>query len=126
MEEVYKVVKIIDIENIVINAGKENYIKKGDKFDIYTIGEEIKDLDGNSLGTLDTIKETVTVINVFPKMCICQKIVKGSYSTLIKFTQDQLTFKDEIVSLNVDKKELSGGLDEDLTIRIGDLAKLSE
>lgn len=125
MEETYKIVKIIDLENIVINAGKDNYIKKGDKFEIYSVGKEIYDLDGNSLGTLDTIKEVVTVVAVFPKMCICQKIINVTPSYLAAAAKTMLSTQ-EIASLNVDAKDFSGGLSDDKTIHIGDLARLTE
>lgn len=125
MDEIYKVIKIIDIENIVINAGKENYIKKGDKFEIYSVGKEVKDLDGNSLGTLNTVKETVTAVVVFPKMCICQKIIYTP-PAYISITSQNITSKKGPVALDVDTKEFSGGLSEDLTIHIGDLAILAD
>lgn len=125
MEEVYNIVKIIDEKSIVINAGKENYIKKGDKFEIYSIGKEIKDLNGSSLGTLDTIKEIVTVVSVFPKMCVCQKIVDVTPGYIINATKNILT-KKETVSLDVDTVEFSGGLSEDLTLHVGDLARLTD
>lgn len=34
-EKIYKIVKIVDDENIVINAGTENGIKRGMKFEIF-------------------------------------------------------------------------------------------
>lgn len=127
MEEIYEVVKIVDTENIVINAGKENYIKKGDKFEIFIKGEEIKDLDGKtSLGTLDTVKDIVTVISVLPRMCICQKRIKSSIPALAAFTKDQMSFKDVVASLNVDASQITGGFSNDLVIRVGDFARLSE
>ena len=127
MEETYSVVKIIDTENIIINAGKENYIKKGDKFEIFIRGDEIIDeKTKKSLGTLDTIKDIVTVVTVLPKMCICQKLVKSSISSLAVFTKEQLAFKEEPASLNVDMSQITGGFSDDLVIRIGDLARLTE
>lgn len=126
MEEAYNVVRIIDEKNIVINAGKENYIKKGDKFEIYSIGKEIKDLNGNSLGTLDTIKETVVAVTVFPKMSICQKLTKTSLSPLLKFTKEQIASIEDANYLNVDTTEFEGGLEQDLTIHVGDFARLTE
>ena len=122
MEEVYRVVKIIDLQNIVIDAGSENYIKKGDNFEIYTLGNNIKDLDGNCLGTLDTIKETVTVVALFPKMCICQKLAISPAVALANIALSRRTAQD----LNVDEKDFSGGLSEDLTIHIGDFARLTK
>ena len=124
MEEIYKIIKIIDNESVVINAGSENYIENGDKFRIYTIGEEVKDLDGKNLGTLDTIKAILTVVTVFPKMCICQKITKvpSIYAKL----GGQFIAEEKALELNVNQAEITGGIQKDLTIHIGDLAKIEK
>ena len=66
MEEIkYKVAKVIDEYTLVINAGKNQGIKSGFKFLIYSIGEDIKDPDtGESLGKLEVIKGTAKVSHV--------------------------------------------------------------
>lgn len=127
MDEIYIVTKIIDSKNIVINAGKNNYIKKGDKFEIFVKGDELFDINTKeSLGTLDTIKETVTVVTVFQKMCICQKLVKTSPLAIASLAANSLTSKVEAVDLNVDSSQQSGGFSQDLIIHIGDLARLTD
>ena len=120
-EKIYKVIKIIDDTSIVINAGSDDGITTADKFEIFTIGNEIKDPDtGEILGTLDTIKDTVSVDNLFPKMCICRDVmvIKGLSNYMNELT------KVKYQTLNVDVTQISGGLSEDLTIRIGDKARL--
>lgn len=120
MNDNFKVVKIIDDETIVINAGKKNGIKLGNKFEIYDTGEEIFDPDTNeSLGTLDTIKETVKAINVLPKMCICRHIVVTNFLEPI----DNLN-RVHPKMLNVETTQISGGLSSDTKIRIGDKVRL--
>lgn len=124
--EIYKVIKIIDDKTIVINAGSENYIKKDDKFEIFEVGKEVFDPDTKeSLGTLDTIKIVLTVVTVLPKMCICQKLVKDSTDELTNFMKSNFFIK-KPATLNVDEKEISGGLSNNSTIKIGDLARLTE
>ncbi len=120
-KKIYKVIKIIDDTSIVINAGSDDGITTADRFEIFTTGNEIKDPDtGEVLGTLDTIKETVSVDNLFPKMCICRDImiIKGLSNYM-----DSLT-KIKYQTLKVDATQISGGLSDDLTIRIGDKARL--
>ena len=58
MEEIkYKIAKVVDEYTLVINAGKNQGIKSGFKFLIYSIGEDIKDPDTEeSLGNLEVIK----------------------------------------------------------------------
>ncbi|MGN2369276.1 FlgT C-terminal domain-containing protein [Clostridium cagae] len=121
--EIYKVIKIISDSEILINAGSEHKIKTGDNFDIFTTGEEIFDPDTNeSLGTLDTVKATVEVVIVYPKMCLCQKIIRKAEG-LVGFALD---LKKEVIykeRLKVDATEISGGLSDDLIIHLNDLVR---
>ena len=120
MEEDYKIVKIIDSETLVINAGSENGIRRGDKFEVYEIGQEVLDPDTKrSLGTLDTIKETVEAITVLPKMSICKH--RYAYNPISNLSIGITRITDK--TLNVETTEISGGLSEDTTIRVGDKAR---
>ncbi len=117
MSKDFKIIKIIDDETIVINAGSENKVNPGDKFEIFDIGEEIRDPDTQEiLGTLDTIKETVEAIHVFPKMCICKHRVITKHVSALSLGLETVSSK----LLNIDSTEISGGLSSDLTIHIGD------
>lgn len=122
----YRVVKILDSESIVINAGSENNVKIGEKFQIVGKGISVEDPEtGESLGVLDNIKETVSVVKIFPKMCICSHIsekssvisiantVSGFYSSGGKYKK----------ILNVDKNQIFADDNADKTIRIGDKVK---
>lgn len=121
MEKTYKIVKIIDDQTLVINAGYDDDIEIGDQFEIYSTGEEIKDPDTNEvLGTLDHIKERVEAVDVFEKMCICR------HNILVNFLQNvtnNLT-RIEPKVLNVDSSQISGGLSNDDVIKIGDKARI--
>ncbi|WP_121615258.1 FlgT C-terminal domain-containing protein [Virgibacillus halodenitrificans] len=120
----YKVVKIIDENRIVINAGKKDGISKGQVLEIYEPGEEVKDPDtGESLGTLDYIKADINVQHIFEKMAICINDEVESYSLPTMIT-GQLN-KTHPKSLNVDSKEISGGLVGTRKIRVGDLVRES-
>lgn len=118
MEEIFKIVKIVDSETIVINGGSDNGISIGDSFEIFETGQEVIDPDtGESLGTLDNVKETVRAINVFPQLTICRHTIKRSLvpSELIRET---------IKTLNVDATQISGGLSSDTVIKLGDKVRL--
>ena len=58
MEEKFaKVIRIIDDYRVVINRGRVDGVAPGDRFLIYTIGEELFDPDTNgSLGKLEIVK----------------------------------------------------------------------
>ncbi|MFV0606645.1 MAG: hypothetical protein ACK5NK_12465, partial [Niabella sp.] len=65
----FKVAEIISDEQLIINAGTNQGIRKGYKFLIYSLGEEIFDPDTNeSLGQLETSKGVGEVIHVQEKM----------------------------------------------------------
>jgi hypothetical protein len=67
------VVKIIDDKQLIINAGTENDIKVNDIFEIYEVGEEVKNpIINESLGVLDFIKATIVAVQVTPKMSVCR------------------------------------------------------
>lgn len=122
--ETYKVIKIISDTEILINAGANFKLKVGDSLDILTIGEEIVDPDTKqSLGTLDTIKSTVEIVTVYPKMALCQKIEYGT-KTMVEVISNTMNVK-KVKRLEIDPSEISGGLSSDLTIHIGDLVRKS-
>lgn len=121
---IYKVIKIISDSEILINAGANEKLEKGANLDIFIVGEEIFDPDSNdSLGTLDTVKATVEVDTVYPKMALCKNI---EYTTRNMFAalSNSIDVK-KVKRLNVDSTEISGGLSNDLTIRIGDSVRKS-
>lgn len=65
-------IKVAHVENafqVVINAGLLNGVKIGQRFQVFSIGEEIFDPDsGESLGSLEVIKGTGRVIHVQDKI----------------------------------------------------------
>ncbi|MGN7470374.1 hypothetical protein [Brevibacillus sp. SAFN-007a] len=124
MSDSWKVVKIIDEYNIVVNAGTNHGIKKEDCLEIYVPGEEVIDPDTmESLGTLDSIKAYLEVKHVFPKMCICEN-AETRLLNMISFSANFT--KEEPKPLNIDSTQISGGLNKtDRKIRIGDLVRMS-
>ncbi|WP_457569183.1 hypothetical protein [Desulfurobacterium sp.] len=66
---VAKIVKVIDSFTVVINKGKNEGVRKGQRFLIYELGEEIVDPDsGRNLGRLELVKGTGRVIHVQDEM----------------------------------------------------------
>lgn len=122
MNDEYRVIKIIDDKTIVINVGENNGVKSGNKFQIYAVGEHVIDPETNEdLGTLNTVKEVVSAIDVFPNMTICRHIETNYYNPLTNFVSPFATQKiDTEKSLNVETTQITGGLSSDLTIKIGD------
>lgn len=123
----FRIVKIIDDETIIINAGSNNGIKKNDRFEI--LGKGIKVIDPQTkedLGMLDNIKETVTVTKVFEKMSECSNIsTTSAMISLANRITDMYTAPYKKV-LNVDKDQINSNELIDNTLRIGDIARKIE
>ena len=88
MSKIYKVIKVINSTQIVINAGKEK-IKQFDKFLVYSLDEELFDPDTNeSLGQLETVKGTAEPLHIQDKLTTLQSnkfdIVKEETKKVIK------------------------------------------
>lgn len=117
----YKVVKIIDDMNVVINCGSNQNIEEGELFYILSdTKEKVIDPDTNEvLGEFNRIKARIEAITVFEKMSICQNASKAlPFADIIRSSFDT----EHRLGLNVDPEQISGGLfdAEDELIKIGD------
>lgn len=138
---VFKVIKIIDEYSLVINGGITDDISVGDEIEIFLEGDEIKDPfnDDEVLGTLDFIKETLEVTEVYPNFSVCKKFhiekihhpsplqkalaagVVGIGSGLSGITETNVT----VEKINVAKGQITGRKTGDNIIRIGDVARIA-
>lgn len=120
----FKIVKIISEYKVVVNAGSNELIHEDQILEVYEPGQEVIDPETNkSLGTLDYIKAKLRVVDVLPKMCICENrdgTMQKDFSEIIALKVTQK------VPLNVDSSEISGGYENvSKKIRIGDLVRKS-
>jgi len=125
-DDTFKVVKIIDDKQIVVNVGSENNIKRGDEFEIYQMGVEVFDNETNeSLGTLDYIKGYVEATTVYPLMSLCKRIVLEKRNRLLELTANPFEYTTEVSkSLNIKAEDISGGFENiDRKIKVGDLVR---
>ncbi|SJZ95507.1 hypothetical protein SAMN02745174_02065 [Cetobacterium ceti] len=70
----YKVIKILDKKTILIDYGKMNKAKVGEKIKIIKSGEDIYDLDGRYIGSLDSLKAVLEIVRVEEEFSLCQNI----------------------------------------------------
>ena len=85
----YKVIDIINKFNIIINYGSNDGAFEGQEVRISTIGDEIFDLDGKSLGNIEIIKDELEITKVYDNFSICKKMIVNEINpfqpiTLIK------------------------------------------
>jgi len=91
-------------------------------------GEEIKDLDGNSLGVYEYIKATLVVVQTSKNYSICKNIVEKENNSIYSelnnlsalYSRKQKVAEDLCVDID-DINPLH--LDENKTIKLGDLVK---
>lgn len=65
-----KVLEILDQYRIVANLGA-NYVKEGDRLIVYSLGKEIKNERGESLGKVEIVKAEVVVEHVQQEFSTC-------------------------------------------------------
>ena len=123
MEKTIKIVKIINEYQVVINAGSNDLIHDGQFLEVFVQGTPIFDPEtGDDLGTLDYDKAKLHVINVFPRMSVCENRETETTSLLSAFTTSLQ--RTEVLPLDVDSKEISGGYEGiDKKIHVGDLVR---
>lgn len=105
---------------------QEDYLTIGDKVQIYTVLDEIKDLEGNSLGLYENIKDTLDVTQTAANYSICEKIITKKTSPYAGIA-DALAGSEYTVSedLNVNKNEIEPleNNEKDKQIHVGDYVK---
>lgn len=123
MTRKYKIAKIIDEYQVVVNAGSNDLIHDDDCLEVYQPGQEVTDPDtGESLGTLDFVKAKLRVVNVFPKMCVCENRETEQKSFFSNISHG--LFFEETLPMNVQTTDISGGYEGiDKKIKVGDLVR---
>lgn len=111
-----QVVRIIDKTELIVNAGEED-LTVGDKIIVYAIGDEIKDLNGNSLGMYEYDKEILNVVTTTEQYSICKTNIthKSSFEILNQF---QISTYEE---MNVEPNDIKG-----LQIKNKDVVKIGD
>lgn len=75
------VVRIISPTKLIIDIG-EDVLTVGDKVQVYEASDEIFDLNGNSLGVYENIKETLTVTYTSTEYSVCSHQVEKTENKL--------------------------------------------
>lgn len=123
----WRVVKIIDNQSLVINAGSSDGVKKDQKLVVFVPGEEVIDPQTKeSLGTLDTIKCYLNVADVYEKMSICVNAISTMSDNLGIAGMLLINGLSGPKSLPVDAEDISGGLQPKTRIKVGDLVRSAE
>lgn len=119
MQEVGKVIRIIDNRSVLVNAGS-NILDIGDKVKIYQVGEMIKDIDGSNLQEYVYVKDFLEVIDTEERYSVCQKKATRTKTLNLALTplSKEIT---EHIPLTVDQNDIAPLNGFDPNVRIGDL-----
>lgn len=122
----YRVVDILDNKSIIINYGKDHGAVVDRKIRIVSIGPEIIDPETNkTLGTLNSIKDVLTIVTIYDKFSICQKIETTTKSVLANPLSQFSTVTKTIETLHVDENDITNKeIPNDRVIRVGDKAEI--
>lgn len=118
-----KIAKIISTKAVVINAGVDNHLRKGDKLEIidkFGTDPVIDPDTGKSLGTLDLPKGELIVTEVYPKMAIAEAPRKPAIPYLSNGVPGLPSIQND---LNVDPEQITGGFPKPSgePIKVGDI-----
>lgn len=124
MRDIFKIVRIINDNNIVISGGKEQGLQEGDILEVFIKGEEIVDPDTNKcLGTLDVVKSKIEIKTLYEKMSLCHNAETITKNPFVSYDSSNL-FKTSRVPLNVDMTQAQKiEAISDTVLRIGDLVR---
>lgn len=118
---IYKVVRIIDEQSIMLNCGAQQGIMVGDMFYIRSKCKDIiTDPDTHEvLAEMQKYKAKIEVVSVYDKICVCQNA--RVTQLLAEAMSAALTVRHRL-DLNVDPTQITGKfrMDEDEMIQIGD------
>lgn len=130
MSKEFKIVKILDEYNIIINAGEKD-VGIDDILSVLSKnGIEVRDPDGNALlGTIQFPKAIIRVKEVYEKMSICENSErKSGLSDALRAVAMSASSPAWVPApLNIDVGAAASAINEvDEVIRIGDVVKLKE
>ncbi len=113
------VVRILNKYSLVVNIS--DFLKEGDIVQIFDIGEELLDLNGESLGEYIYIKATLTVAQVESRYCICETLSKEKVKPILltPFTAMTQTVKFQ-APLPIHSKDIKEVSSIDMNVLIGD------
>ena len=116
MSKLYKVIKLLSDNSLIVDYGKNDGAYEGEDLRIFTPGEEVV-FQGTNYGTLD-------LVSVFPNFSVCQKINR---KTVKSFNLSNYLTREieEVQKLNMNKEEISDTPYRDRSpIKLGDFVKV--
>lgn len=115
----YKVIRILNQKEILINYGYRQGAYEGQEIRVIEPGEDIFYPDNNLIGNLYTIKDTLSIHSTYENFSVCRKIIKEEKKIYnpFDFTYVKTTFQD----LNVDNTYYKKDWEKAITaIKVGD------
>ncbi|MDY4128669.1 hypothetical protein [Peptostreptococcus porci] len=123
-ENIYKVIEILNTQELLINYGSNDGAYTGEKIYVIEKGDIVFDPDTQEvLGTLDAIKDSLEVYTVYERFSLCKKVNRSiiDLSSLADTPGTFITFDD----INIDYNNISyRQIPSPTKIKVGDLVKI--
>lgn len=120
----FNVININSEYSIVIDYGSRKGAEEGTKVRIFVEGEDVKGLDGESLGNIEIFKEDLEITVAYDNYSICKKITRENMNPFLPAITKPVVEK-QTHKLNIDDAQIKMiEYTSDEPIRVGDLVKI--
>ena len=121
----YIVIEILNKKELLINYGKNDGARVGEKISISVIGDNVIDpITNENLGTLDILKGRLEIYTVYPEFSICRDIEREERNVALplgSFTRTNIRFED----LNVLEEDITNRWPQSVPpIKVGDVVTI--
>lgn len=118
----YIVIEILNKKELLINYGKNDGARVGEKISISVVGDNVIDpITNENLGTLDILKGRLEIYTVYPEFSICRDIEREERNVALplgSFTRTNIRFED----LNVLEEDITNRWPQSVPpIKVGDV-----
>jgi len=124
MNEIFKIARILNMETVVINAGKNQGLSKGDILEIFEEPDPVFDPDtGNQIGSLAQRKALIIIIDTAENLSVCENYEKKNISlpsSIVSIISNKTTAAD----LNVACNQIQPLPIDDQPISVGDKVRI--
>lgn len=118
------VISIPDVYSIVINIGSEDGLKIGSKVQVFEKGYDVFNPgESTPLGRVDFVKDTLEVVDLYPKYSIAKKKVKKNKTSSMALLIAGATIE-SVEKIDVDESQVRHADINNPVITVGDAVKV--
>lgn len=124
-EAIGQVIRILSDTSLIINAGKNLGLSEGKEVEVFSIVDDVNDIDGTYLGKLIYRKAKLKITQCEEMYSICSTTTYVSNGITQLVTSPLLLNSVKHKKIDVDPDEINPMPDTDKSIKIGDFVKIN-